>query len=219
MKRFISLFLSVILLTSSLFSLSACKGKEDKKEGSDANFIDISDLNFTPEDGKCYAVIAVKDFGKIVVELLPDYAPITVEHFINVVNSGFYSGTTFHRILSDFMIQGGAPKSGSASVSPIVGEFYANGYTYNTLSHSRGVISMARTGVMDSATTQFFICNADYPSLNGQYAAFGIVIIGMDVVDAITEHGMQYTSRYQNGIIYDESKQPVIEKAMIIDKR
>jgi peptidyl-prolyl cis-trans isomerase B (cyclophilin B) len=117
------------------------------------------------------------------------------------------------------MIQGGAPQNNSPSVDTVIGEFAANGYTYNTLAHDRGVISMARTPVMDSATSQFFICNADYPSLDGQYAAFGRVVVGMDVVDAITDHGMQYTSHSLNGMIYDGTKQPVIESAEIIDKR
>lgn len=212
MKIIIYKLLCISLCFALLFSTVGCKKDDTEDDGYES-------LGFTPEEGKCYAVFTVRDFGKIVVELLPEYAPITVEHFIEVVESGFYSGTTFHRILSDFMIQGGAPKSGSAKVNSIVGEFAANGYEYNTLSHERGVISMARTSYPNSATTQFFICNIDYPSLDGQYAAFGRVIVGMDVVDAITEHGMKYTSRYQNGMIDDVSKQPVILKAEIIDKR
>ena len=175
-------------------------------------------LDFVPEDGKCYAILTVKDFGTVAIELLPEYAPKTVKHFIGVVAKGFYPGTTFHRILSDFMIQGGAPNDDSPSVGTVVGEFFKNGHN-NTLSHERGVISMARTNDPDSASSQFFICNADYPSLDGYYAAFGRVVVGMDVVDAITDHGMKYTSYLQNGVIDDESKQPVIENMIIIDNR
>ena len=237
MKSIVYKLLCILLCFSLLFMLSGCEilisdndkddgkddgkdnDKDDDKDDGKDNDKDDDESSFVPEDGRCYVVFTVKNFGKITVELLPEYAPITVEHFIEVVNSGFYSGTTFHRILSDFMIQGGAPKSDSPSISPIVGEFASNGYTENTLSHERGVISMARTSAPNSATTQFFICNADYPSLDGQYAAFGRVVDGMDVVDAITEHGMKYTSYYENGMIYDESKQPVIKSAVIIDNR
>lgn len=151
--------------------------------------------------------IKVKDYGTIVVDLYGNLAPITVNNFLKLVNEKFYDGLTFHRIISGFMIQGGAPKSGSSEVETIKGEFAANGIE-NNLEHKRGVISMARTNVPDSASSQFFIMHADYPSLNGQYASFGMVRSGLDVVDKIAENN--YTFENSNGFVV-ESQQPVIE--------
>jgi peptidyl-prolyl cis-trans isomerase B (cyclophilin B) len=121
------------------------------------------------------------------IELYPQYAPITVENFKNLVSQGFYNGLTFHRIMTGFMIQGGDPQGTGMGGSDknIKGEFSANGFAQNTLKHTRGVISMARSQDFDSASSQFFIMHQDYPSLDGQYAAFGKVTEGMDVVDKI----------------------------------
>ena len=135
-----------------------------------------------------YVKLSVKGYGDIVMELYPDVAPITVKNFKNLVSEGFYDGLIFHRIIEGFMIQGGDPKGDGTGGSPntIKGEFSANGVT-NNLSHTRGVVSMARKSYpMDSASSQFFICNADSTHLDGQYAAFGRVVEGMDVVDAIS---------------------------------
>jgi peptidyl-prolyl cis-trans isomerase B (cyclophilin B) len=137
-------------------------------------------------------VIDVKDYGKITVELYPDIAPITVKNFKKLVNEKFYDGLIFHRVIEDFMIQGGCPDgNGTGGYTDekgnkvtIKGEFSANGIK-NTLAHTRGVISMARSGNPNSASSQFFICHATASHLNGQYASFGKVIEGMDVVDAI----------------------------------
>lgn len=126
--------------------------------------------------------------GRILVELQPDTAPITVENFVKLAKEGFYNGLTFHRVISGFMIQGGCPK-GNGTGGPgytIKGEFEANGVP-NPLKHSRGVISMARAMHPDSAGSQFFIMHQDAPHLDGQYAAFGTVIEGMDVVDEIAD--------------------------------
>ena len=120
--------------------------------------------------------IEMEDGGKIVAELYPEVAPITVNNFISLAGKGFYDGLIFHRVISGFMIQGGDPKG--------VGEFSANGVK-NDLSHKRGVLSMARAQAMDSAGSQFFIMHADGDFLDGQYAAFGKVTEGMDVVDRI----------------------------------
>ena len=122
----------------------------------------------------------------IKAELYPEIAPNTVKNFISLVKKGYYDGLIFHRVISGFMIQGGCPK-GNGTGGPgynIKGEFSANGVD-NSLSHERGVISMARAMAYDSAGSQFFICHADSQFLDGQYAAFGKVIEGMDVVDAI----------------------------------
>ncbi len=132
------------------------------------------------------ATIEMADGGVIVVELYPEIAPNTVANFIELANAGFYDGLIFHRVISGFMIQGGDPE-GTGMGGPdysIKGEFAENGFE-NNLKHERGVISMARSMMPDSAGSQFFIMHADAPHLDGQYAAFGKVLEGMDVVDAI----------------------------------
>ena len=130
-----------------------------------------------------YVKLTVRDFGEIVVRLRPDAAPISVQNFKDLVARGSYDGTTFHRVYPGFMIQGGEMQE---NLTPIKGEFSANGVD-NPLLHVRGVLSMARTKVMDSATSQFFLMHADYPSLNGQYAAFGYIVAGLETVDKICE--------------------------------
>ena len=127
-----------------------------------------------------------KDFT---LELYPEYAPETVENFVKLVNDGFYDGLTFHRIVDGFMAQGGDPEGTGmgGSKDKIKGEFSANGFTQNTLSHTRGVISMARSMDYNSASSQFFICYDDASFLDGQYAAFGKVTDGMETVDAFLD--------------------------------
>ena len=132
------------------------------------------------------AIIEIRKFGTIEVELYPDVAPISVENFVKLSKKGFYNGLTFHRVIKGFMIQGGCPK-GNGTGGPgycIKGEFAANGVN-NPLKHTRGVISMARAMDPDSAGSQFFIMHQDAPHLDGQYAAFGKVSKGIEVVDAI----------------------------------
>lgn len=147
------------------------------------------------EGQKPKATITVAGFGDIVVELDPVNAPQTVENFVTLAKDGFYDGLTFHRIYQNFMIQGGDP-DGNGTGGPgysIYGEFSGNGFD-NKLSHVRGTISMARSSAPDSAGSQFFICDADDEFLDGQYAAFGMVVEGMDVLDAVaaveTVYGM-----------------------------
>ena len=133
-----------------------------------------------------FATLTMENGGVITIELMPEYAPNTAYNFIELANSGFYDGVIFHRVIEGFMIQGGDP-TGTGMGGPgysIKGEFSANGYE-NDLPHERGVISMARAQDPDSAGSQFFIMHADAPYLDGQYAAFGRVTDGMDVVDAI----------------------------------
>ncbi len=142
------------------------------------------------------AIIEVKEFGTIEVELNPSVAPITVENFVKLANKGFYNGLTFHRVIKGFMIQGGCPK-GNGTGGPgycIKGEFAANGVS-NPLKHTRGVISMARAMDPDSAGSQFFIMHQDAPYLDGQYAAFGKVIEGIEVVDAIATTATDFSDR------------------------
>ena len=132
--------------------------------------------------------IEMENGGVIKLELYPDIAPITVENFVGLVKDGFYDGLIFHRVIKGFMIQGGDPDGNGTGGSgkTIKGEFAINGVE-NNLSHLRGVISMARSKKYDSASSQFFICHADSTFLDGQYAAFGKVVEGMDVVDEIAE--------------------------------
>ena len=130
--------------------------------------------------------IEIENGKKITLELYPDMAPETVSNFIALVKRGFYDGLTFHRVIKGFMIQGGCPL-GNGTGGPgykIKGEFAANGFN-NPLKHERGVISMARSAHPDSAGSQFFIMHQDAPHLDGQYAAFGKVISGMETVDEI----------------------------------
>ena len=139
------------------------------------------------------AIIEINKFGTIKVELYKDVAPITVENFVKLANKGFYNGLTFHRVIKGFMIQGGCPK-GNGTGGPgycIKGEFAANGVS-NPLKHTRGVISMARAMDPDSAGSQFFIMHQDAPYLDGQYAAFGKITEGIEVVDAIASVKTNY---------------------------
>lgn len=140
--------------------------------------------------------IEMENGKQIKIELYPDIAPITCENFINLVKEGFYDGLIFHRVISGFMIQGGCP-DGTGMGGPrktIKGEFASNGVP-NPIKHDRGVISMARSQMKDSAGSQFFIMHQDSPHLDGQYAAFGKVIEGMDVVDEIAAVDVDYNDK------------------------
>ncbi len=155
------------------------------------------------------ATIEMEDGKVIKAELLPDVAPISVANFISLANKGFYNGLIFHRVIRDFMIQGGCPK-GNGTGGPgycIKGEFSANGVA-NPLKHERGVLSMARTSVPDSAGSQFFIVHADSPHLDGQYAAFGKVTEGMDVVDEIANVRVDYN---------DKPRKPQVMKSVTVE--
>ena len=147
-------------------------------------------------------VIEMQNGGKIKLELDASAAPITVENFEKLVRQGFYDGLTFHRVISGFMIQGGCPE-GTGMGGPgysIKGEFSANGVE-NPIKHERGVISMARAQSPDSAGSQFFIMHADAPYLDGQYAAFGRVVSGMEVVDGIANTVTDYSDRPFDDIV------------------
>ncbi len=141
--------------------------------------------------------ITMEDGGQIVLELYPDKAPNTVNNFISLAQSGFYDGLVFHRVIKGFMIQGGDPK-GNGTGGPgytIKGEFSLNGCKSNDIKHARGVISMARAMMPNSAGSQFFIMHANASYLDGQYAAFGRVISGMDVVDRIASVATDFNDR------------------------
>ena len=153
------------------------------------------------------AIIEVKEFGVIEVELDPTVAPLTVENFVKLAKKGFYNGLTFHRVIKGFMIQGGCPK-GNGTGGPgytIKGEFSANRVN-NPLKHTRGVISMARAMDPNSAGSQFFIMHQDAPHLDGQYAAFGKVVKGIEVVDAIASVKTNYYDMPLNKVVIKDIK-------------
>ncbi len=178
MKRFFTVFLVAVLI----LSLAACGTDKDKASETTA----ASTSAVAEKLDMVYAQIEMENGGVITLELDPNVAPITVANFKSLAESGFYNGLTFHRISKGFMIQGGDPAGNGSggSSQEIKGEFKKNGVN-NTISHKRGVISMARSDGMNSASSQFFICDADSTYLDGKYAAFGHVIDGLDVVDEI----------------------------------
>lgn len=162
-----------------------------------------------------YIQIEVADYGTITAELYGKAAPITVANFLKLVNEGFYDGLTFHRIISGFMIQGGDPKGNGTGGSDeeIRGEFASNGWN-NPLAHERGVLSMARSNAPDSASSQFFIMHEAAPHLDGSYAAFGRVLTGMEVVDALCANTPVTDG---NGSVA-RANQPVITSIRVIEK-
>lgn len=175
MKKIWLGFISICML----LALSGC-GNDDNEKSTDKT---------TPAANDIVKVEMIVDtFGTIELELYKDIAPITVKNFVKLVNEKFYDGLTFHRIISGFMVQGGDPKGDGTggSEETIKGEFEENGIS-NSLSHKRGVLSMARSNDPDSASSQFFIMHEDTPSLDGKYAAFGKVTSGLDVVDKLAE--------------------------------
>ena len=159
--------------------------------------------------GLHHVEVEVADYGTIALELDADTAPISVTNFVNLANEGFYDGLTFHRIISGFMVQGGDPLGNGTggSDTTIKGEFSSNGIE-NDISHVRGVISMARSMDPDSASSQFFIVHEDSTFLDGDYAAFGYVTSGIEIVDDICENT---TGQDANGVVPMENR-PVIEK-------
>ncbi len=157
------------------------------------------------------------DNGDIMVfELYPQYAPETVQNFTKLAESGFYDGLTFHRIAKGFMIQGGDPEGDGTGGSgqTIKGEFSSNGFTQNTLSHTKGVISMARSKDNNSASSQFFIMNNDEPGLDGNYAAFGKLIEGEDVLDKISDTPVQLNE--YTGEMSQPTEKVVIKKITVL---
>ena len=173
-----------------------------------------SQTSYVVEDLKVTHTGVIKILDKqIEFELYGEVAPITVENFVKLVNEGFYNGLTFHRIIKDFMIQGGDPEGTGmgGSNQTIKGEFSSNGVT-NNLKHTRGVISMARSNMPNSASSQFFIMHEDSPYLDGSYAAFGKVTEGIEIVDAVVNGT---TVQDSNGTVKKED-QPVIEYVKVI---
>lgn len=221
MKRLISIILMAALLSLCLTGCGDTRENADKstakttKKESFAEKKDAGTSNSQYLTGKHHAEIVIAEYGKLELELDADVAPITVTNFVNLAKKGFYNGLTFHRIMSGFMIQGGAPNGDGTggSEETIKGEFKSNGIE-NTMSHKRGVISMARTqNDPDSASSQFFIVQADSDFLDGDYAAFGKVTAGMDIVDKIC----QSVQPIDNNGTVPADQQPKITAIKVID--
>lgn len=212
MKRRLSVFFTVIL---SAALLAGCGSKNIEGDSGSSASTGSSSSSTSEEGSNMHHVeIKVKDYGTIKVELDEDAAPITVENFMKLAGEGFYDGLTFHRIIDGFMIQGGDPLGNGTGGSDdsIKGEFSSNGVE-NDISHVRGTISMARSQVKDSASSQFFIVHKDSPHLDGDYAGFGSVTEGMEIVDQICKDVQVEDS---NGTVSAEN-QPVIETITVID--
>ena len=197
----------LIMLLGFVFLSSGCgNASTDNLD----ELFDVSDFDF-PNPELPAVLIYVEDHGPIIAELYPEYAPITVHNFIDLAENEFYNGLTFHRIMSGFMIQGGCPEGmgTGGSGTTITGEFAVNNIE-NPLSHTRGVLSMARNMIdYNSASSQFFIIHEDSPLLDGEYAAFGRVIYGMEIVDSITDSA---TPIDNNGTIH-----PIIRTIRLIN--
>ena len=186
-KRTILLFalLAMLSLTASGCKPGAQTSTDDATNTSDNSQQTTAEETAQPI-GQHHAQITIKDHGTIDIELDGDAAPISVQNFMDLANDGFYDGLTFHRIITGFMMQGGDPLGNGTggSENTIKGEFSENGVE-NKLSHTRGAVSMARSSDPDSASSQFFIMQEDAPHLDAQYAAFGKVTEGMEIVDKI----------------------------------
>ena len=211
MKRLLAIFFVILMLGS----LAACNKEPSPTPNATVEDGYVVTLPEAAEQTN-YVQFIMSDGMTFVVELCPEYAPVTVENFKNLVASDHYDGLTFHRIYKNFMIQGGNGRTAEKYADPITGEFAENGWEANTLSHTRGVISMARTNEFDSATDQFFVVHADSTFLDGKYAAFGRVVAGMETIDvlanvAVTNQG--YPS-------YEETKPvtaPIIRCAYFVE--
>ena len=197
----------ILITVMMLLLFTGCSGSPNDSETADT----YTPAALDTETTYC-ADIDIADYGVITIQLDQEAAPVTCANFVELAESGFYDGLTFHRIIADFMMQGGDPAGNGTggSENNIVGEFSSNGYD-NPISHERGVISMARSQDPNSASSQFFICHADSDFLDGEYAAFGKVIKGLDVVDAVCQAAEPTDG---NGSI-DPEAQPVMTSVKI----
>lgn len=209
MKKFIKIISLVLALT---FVFCACGSETGEMTTSPAGETTSSDA----ESSNPLVKFTMENGGSFVVELYPEYAPATVDNFVTLVSEGFYDGLTFHRVVENFMAQGGDPDGtgNGGSSRRIKGEFINNGFTQNTLSHTRGVISMARSSNPNSASSQFFICYGDATFLDGDYAAFGMVTQGMEVVDSFLEIERTMGG---DGALSSPVEPIVIEKAEVVE--
>lgn len=214
-KKIFSMVMCAALAVATLGIFSGCGSKEEKVKSESGDT--VQDVDGSQEGllaGKHHVEIQVKDYGVIKAELDADVAPITVTNFVELAEEGFYDGLTFHRIITGFMIQGGDPNGNGTggAEKTIKGEFSENGVE-NDMAHARGVLSMARSQDMDSASSQFFIMHEDAPHLDGSYAAFGQVTEGMEIVDQICED----TPVLDNNGTVLKKNQPIIESIKVVD--
>lgn len=202
------------LIIKGISSKDIQENKSNNITQKETNSSNQKEENNMYKTGKHHAKIEIKNYGTIELELDADIAPITVANFAKLVNEGFYDGLTFHRIIDSFMIQGGDPEGTGmgGSSENIKGEFLANGVK-NTISHVRGTISMARSNAYNSASSQFFIVHKDSTFLDGQYAGFGKVTSGMEIVDKICE---DTKVEDDDGTVL-KANQPIIEKIQMVD--
>ena len=213
MKKILSAILIVATLILSCVTLSSCSD-ESIDAGSYCTYRDTRSL-----EGKelSFVKMTVKGCGTMIILIDHTAAPATAENFMNLVNEGFYNGITFHRIIRDFVVQGGDPTGTGrgGSDKTIYGEFATNGYYANDITHLRGAIAMARSGNPNSASSQFYFCHADATSLDTNYATFGYIIAGLNVVDKIVNKTVKYADS-NSGTIADKSRQTVITVAVEI---
>ncbi len=195
----------VLMAAAGLLLCTGCGAKQEEQPAAPSEAPVVSTETAVVD-------IEVKDYGTITLEVYPQAAPLTAANFLELAESGFYDGLTFHRIMDGFMIQGGDPEGSGfgGSGKTIKGEFAKNGFD-NPLSHVRGTVSMARSNEPDSASSQFFICVGDPIYLDGNYAAFGSVIEGMDIVDRIAKDARPIDN---NGTIRRE-EQPVMQSVKV----
>lgn len=199
MKIVKKIILAATVCTAIIAAIGCTKNESstEVKESKDDVSVENGDLPI--------ATIVVKGYGTIKAELYPSKASNTVNNFISLANSGFYNGLTFHRIIDGFMIQGGDPE-GNGTGGPgysIAGEFSSNGYEANDLKHIDGVLSMARTRSNDSAGSQFFIMVGEFNNLDGQYAAFGKVISGLDIVKNISKVATDNNDKPKEAVVIE----------------
>lgn len=220
---FISVIIAAVVVITCIVAVIVNNKKDDSKTGSTEGQEQAAGKEDASSgdggmpavvSGNYFADIEIKDYGTITVKLDGEAAPITVNNFVFLAKEGFYDGLTFHRIIEGFMMQGGDPEGTGmgGSDKTIIGEFANNGYD-NKLSHTRGAISMARSSSYNSASSQFFIVHQDSTSLDGDYAVFGYVTEGIEVVDAVCSDAQPVDS---NGFIAAEA-QPVITSITIRD--
>jgi len=215
MKRIVAIILCIVLAT---LSITSC----NNNEGDGLDYCEYTTTRSTEGRNVGYVEMSIKGYGRVVFLLDHTTAPKTVVNFVGLVKGGYYDtpaegddkphGNTFHVVQPDWVIQGGCPnRNGTGTLeNKIVGEFALNGWQ-NDISHKRGVISMVRENDYDSAACQFFICHKDLPSLDGQYAAFGYVIEGMNVIDRVIADYVEYADEEMAYMIEDPKFQPQIE--------
>ena len=218
-KKIIIIIFIVIVIAAIIFAVVRNSMKTiSNTEGEEIELKNEYNVESEEKDmyssGIHHATIKINNYGTIKLELDGDTAPITVSNFAKLVNEGFYNGLTFHRIIDGFMIQGGDPLGNGTGGSSenIKGEFSANGVK-NNISHKRGVISMARSSAYNSASSQFFIVHEDSKFLDGQYAAFGKVTEGIEIVDEICKNTQVEDN---NGTVL-KANQPIIDEITMID--